>query len=80
MQGLNQVISSKLQYSDGFCLDGDQNAGFGGCFGKSGGLRLLSGQRHDIYGVEPLPGDGELGALLADKAFDADGLVKDLTE
>ena len=57
----------------------DQNTGFGGCFEKSGGLRLLSGQRHNICGVEPLLGDREFGSLLADKALDADGLVKDLT-
>ena len=44
------------------------------------GFRLLPGQRHDICGVEPLIKDGEFGALLADKAFDADWLVKDLTE
>ena len=43
-------------------------------------LRPLPGQRHDIGGVKPLLGGRELGALLADKAFDADGLVKDLTE
>ena len=44
------------------------------------GFRLLPGQRHDICGIEPLIKDWEFGALLADKAFDADWLVKDLTE
>ena len=44
------------------------------------GFRLLAGQRHDICGVEPLIRDREFEALLADKAFDADWLVKDLTE
>lgn len=44
------------------------------------GFRLLPGQRHDICGVEPLIKDREFGALLADKAFDADWLVKNLTE
>jgi len=44
------------------------------------GLCLLPGQRHDICGVEPLIKDWEFGVLLADKAFDADWLVKDLTE
>ena len=44
------------------------------------GFRLLPGQGHDICGVEPLIRDRESGALLADKAFDADWLVKDLTE
>ena len=59
----------------------DQNTGFGGCFGKNlVGFRLLPRQRHDICGVEPLIKDREFGALLADKAFDADWLVKDLTE
>ena len=42
------------------------------------GFHLLPGQRHDICGVEPLIRDRECGALLADKAFDADWLVKDL--
>ena len=49
-------------------------------WGNLVGLRPLPGQRHDIGGVESLLGGRELGALLADKAFDADGLVKDLTE
>ena len=45
------------------------------------GFRLLPGQRHDdICGVEPLIRDREFEALLADKAFDADWRVKDLTE
>ena len=44
------------------------------------GFRLLPGQGHDICGVEPLIRDREFGALLADKAFDADWRVKDLTE
>jgi len=44
------------------------------------GFRLLPGQRHDICGVEPLIRDREFGALLADKSFDADWLVKDLTK
>ena len=44
------------------------------------GFRLLPGQCHDICGIEPLIRDREFGALLADKAFDADWLVKDLTE
>ena len=43
------------------------------------GFRLLPGQCHDICGTEPLIRDREFGALLADKAFDADWLVKDLT-
>ena len=49
-------------------------------WGNLVGLRPLPRQRHNIGGVEPLLGGRELGALLADKAFDADGLVKDLTE
>ena len=44
------------------------------------GFHLLPGQRHDICGVEPSIRDRECGALLADKAFDADWLVGDLTE
>lgn len=39
---------------------------------------LLKGQRHDISGVKPLIKDKEFGALLADKAFDADWLLLDL--
>ena len=39
---------------------------------------LLKGQRHDIAGVSPLIKDKEFGALLADKAFDADWLLLDL--
>ncbi len=41
---------------------------------------LLPGQRNDICGVEPLIKDKEFDALLADKAFDADWLVEELTE
>ena len=48
--------------------------------GNLAGFCLLPGQHHDICGVEPLIRDREFGALLADKAFDADWLVKDLTE
>ena len=44
------------------------------------GFRLLPGQHHDICGVGSLIKDREFGALLADKAFDADWRVKDLTE
>ena len=44
------------------------------------GFRLLPGQHHDIGGVGPLIKDKKFGALLADKAFGADWLVKDLTE
>jgi len=39
---------------------------------------LLKGQRHDIAGVKPLIKDKAFGALLADKAFDADWLLLDL--
>jgi len=35
---------------------------------------LLPGQRHDTIGVEPLIAGVDFGALLADKAFDNDGL------
>ena len=41
---------------------------------------LLPGQRHDSVGVEPLLQDMTLGALIADKAFDNDGLRTDLNE
>ena len=39
---------------------------------------LLPGRTHDIKGVAPLIQDVTFGALLADKAFDADWLLKDL--
>lgn len=41
-------------------------------------FRLLPGQRHDIYGVESLLDDKIFGALLADKAFDANWLLEAL--
>lgn len=41
---------------------------------------LLPGQRNDIYGVRSLIKDKSFGALLADKAFDADRLIKELTQ
>ena len=39
---------------------------------------LLPGQRHDSVGVAPLIGGIEFGALLGDKAFDADWIRADL--
>jgi len=41
---------------------------------------LLPGQAHDMKGVAPLIHDVSFGALLADKAFDADWLLQDLDE
>ena len=41
---------------------------------------LLPGQAHDMKGVAPLINDVSFGALLADKAFDADWLLQDLDE
>ena len=41
---------------------------------------LLTGQAHDMKGVAPLIHDVSFGALLADKAFDADWLLQDLDE
>ena len=41
---------------------------------------LLPGQRNDICGVLSLIKDKSFGALLADKAFDADWLIKELTQ
>ena len=38
---------------------------------------LLPGQRHDSVGVAPLIGGIDFGALLGDKAFDADWLRAD---
>jgi transposase len=39
---------------------------------------LLPGQAHDLRGVAPLIEDVLFGALLADKAFDADWLLETL--
>ena len=41
---------------------------------------LLPGQRHDSVGVAPLIRGMEFGALLGDKAFDADWLRADLDD
>ena len=41
---------------------------------------LLPGQRHDIVGVRPLIEGVAFGALLGDKAFDADWLRADLDD
>ena len=39
---------------------------------------LLPGQAHDIQGAKPPIKDVAFGALLADKAFNADWLLEDL--
>ena len=41
---------------------------------------LLPGQRFDTVGVAPLIKDVEFGGLIADKAFDSDAIIADLTE
>ncbi len=41
---------------------------------------LLPGQAHDMRGVAPLIRGASFGALLADKAFDADWLLRELDE
>jgi len=41
---------------------------------------LLPGQRHDMVGVAPLIRDVHFGALLGDKAFDADWLRAELNQ
>jgi len=41
---------------------------------------LLPGQRYDTIGVEPLIADLEFGALLADKAFDANWIIETLND
>ena len=41
---------------------------------------LLPGQAHDMKGVAPLIKDISFGALLADKAFDANWLLEELDE
>ena len=46
--------------------------------GNSVKFILMPGQRNDIMGVQELICDVRFGALLADKAFDANWLVEDL--
>ena len=41
-------------------------------------FELLPGQRYDTIGVEPLIRDIGFGALLADKAFDANWIVEEM--
>lgn len=41
-------------------------------------FHLLPGQAHDMKGVAPLIDNVSFGALLADKAFDADWLLSEL--
>lgn len=43
-------------------------------------FELLPGQRYDTVGVEPLIKGIEFEALIADKAFDSDWIIKDLNE
>ena len=49
-------------------------------FGNLVRFVLLPGQSHDLKGVSPLIGGLDFGALLADKAFDADWLLAELNE
>jgi transposase len=41
---------------------------------------LLPGQRYDTVGVAPLIKGVEFGGLIADKAFDTNAIIADLTE
>jgi transposase len=41
---------------------------------------LLPGQRYDTVGVAPLIEDVAFGALIADKAFDSDWIIGELTQ
>ena len=41
---------------------------------------VLPGQRHDTIGVEPLIEGVEFEGLIADKAFDANWIIKELDE
>ena len=42
------------------------------------GFELLPGQRHDTVGVAALIAGHDFGALIADKAFDADWIIEEL--
>ncbi|MBV8092660.1 MAG: IS5/IS1182 family transposase, partial [Acetobacteraceae bacterium] len=41
---------------------------------------LLPGQRHDTVGVPPLINGVDFDAFIADKAFDADWIIKELNQ
>jgi len=41
-------------------------------------FRILPGQAHDLAGVPGHPGGLAFGALIGDRAFDADWLLEDL--
>ena len=43
-------------------------------------FRLLPGQRHDTVGVAPLIKDIEFGGMIADKAFDSNWIIEDISE
>ena len=43
-------------------------------------FRLMPGQRFESIGVPPLIDGVEFGALIADKAFDSNGIVADLNQ
>lgn len=43
-------------------------------------FHLLPGNRYDTIGVEPLIKNIEFGAMLGDKAFDADWIIADLNQ
>ena len=43
-------------------------------------FELLPGHRHDTIGVAPLIEDIEFEGLIADKAFDSDGIIENLNE
>ena len=49
-------------------------------FGNLVKFRLMPGQYHDLAEVKPLIEDVDFQALLADKAFDADWLLKELND
>lgn len=43
-------------------------------------FHLLPGNRYDTVGVEPLIKDIDFDAILADKAFDANWIIEEMTE
>ena len=55
----------------------DNRRGAGGRGGQAGALLLLPGQRHESKGAATAQ-QPPFGALLADKAFDSDGLLREL--
>jgi len=58
----------------------DQDPGADGRLGQPGALCTAAGPGHDTIGVAPLIEGVEFEGLIADKAFDANWIIKELDE